>query len=86
MGIIIGGLVYIPLCWWEIRMSPQLHWQIYGVTFNSFRRDSGLVPDSAPMSSSPTRLTVTMFMGVCTLLAYWAWLTKSPRKLLNAFR
>ena len=37
-GIILGGLAYLPLCMWEIRMSPQLNGQIYGVTFN--RRDA----------------------------------------------
>jgi hypothetical protein len=25
-----GGLVYVPLCLWELRMSPQLHAQVYG--------------------------------------------------------
>ena len=82
MGIIIGGLVYVPLCWWEIRMSPRLHGQIYGVTFDSFRRDSGLF-GFRPNVFLADGLTVTMFMGVCTLLAYWAWMTQSPKKLLN---
>ena len=82
MGIIIGGLVYMPLCWWEIRMSPQLHGQLYGLTFNSFRRDSSLF-GFRPNVFLADGLTVTMFMGVCTLLAYWAWMTQSPKKLLN---
>ena len=34
-GVVIGGLIYIPLCLWEIRMSPMLHEQIYG-----FRQDA----------------------------------------------
>jgi len=82
MGIVIGGLVYMPLCWWEIRMSPQLHGEVYGLTFNSFRRDSSLF-GFRPNVFLADGLTVTMFMGVCTLLAYWAWMTQSPRKLLN---
>ena len=25
VGIVVGGLICLPLCWWEMRMSPQLH-------------------------------------------------------------
>src|SRR5436190_3142386 len=30
IGIFLGGLIYVPLCLWEIRMSPQLHYMVYG--------------------------------------------------------
>lgn len=30
LGIVFGGLVYVPLCLWEIRMSPLLHDWVYG--------------------------------------------------------
>src|SRR5215213_2912828 len=30
MGILIGGLLYVPLCLFEVRMSPQLHNLVYG--------------------------------------------------------
>lgn len=30
LGLLAGGLVYIPLCLWEVRMSPQLHATLYG--------------------------------------------------------
>jgi hypothetical protein len=45
-GIFFGGLIYIPLCWIEILLSPQLHMWVYGwhphdfiqsVRGNSFR-------------------------------------------------
>jgi hypothetical protein len=29
-SLVWGGLVYVPLCLWELRMSPQLHAQVYG--------------------------------------------------------
>lgn len=82
IGIILGGVAYIPFCWWEIRMSPQLHGQIYGYTFESFRRDSGLF-GFRPNVFLADGLTVTMFMGVASLLAFWAWMTRSPRTLLG---
>lgn len=82
MGIILGGLAYAPLCWWEIRMSPQLHGQIYGWTFQSFRTDSHLF-GFRPNVFLADGLTVTMFMGVTGLLAFWAWVTGSPKRLLG---
>ena len=30
IGILIGGLIYVPLCLIEIRLSPQLHRWVYG--------------------------------------------------------
>jgi hypothetical protein len=82
VGIILGGLAYVPLCWWEIRMSPQLHSQIYGWLFISFRRDSAIF-GFRPNVFLADGLTVTMFMGVTAVLAYWAWMTESPKKLLG---
>ena len=82
LGIILGGLVYAPLCWWEIRMSPQLHGQIYGWLFQSFRTDSNLF-GYRPNVFLADGLTVTMFMGMTALLAFWFWLVSAPRHLFG---
>lgn len=87
MGIILGALVYVPLCWWEIRMSPQLHGWVYGLMFTSFRTDTymfgfhlfGYRPNVFLLDG----LAVTMYMGVSSVLAYWAWMTGSPKRLLG---
>ncbi len=45
--IVVGGLVYVPLALWEMRMSPQLHTNIYGAFQHSFAqmvRGSGFRP------------------------------------------
>ncbi len=34
--LVLGSLTYIPLALWEIRMSPQLHTQIYGAFQHTF--------------------------------------------------
>ncbi len=34
--IVIAGLAYVPLAAWEVRMSPQLHTQVYGEFQHSF--------------------------------------------------
>jgi len=36
VGIFLGGIVYVPLCLYEIRMSPQLHSMVYGYFPHSF--------------------------------------------------
>src|SRR5690606_11933457 len=44
MAIVIGGLIYVPLCLFEVRMSPQLHRLVYGYHQHSFLqtiRESG---------------------------------------------
>jgi hypothetical protein len=86
MGIVLGGLAYVPLCWWEIRMSPQLHGQLYGMLFTSFRADTYLFGvrlfGFRPNVFLADGLRVTMFMGVCSVLAFWAWMTGSPKRLL----
>lgn len=87
MGIVFGGLTYVPLCWWEIRMSPQLHGQIYGLLFSSFRDDTYIFGIKLfgfrPNVFLQDGLTVTMYMGVASVLAFWAWMTGSPKRLLG---
>jgi hypothetical protein len=85
VGIIIGGLVYLPLCWWESRMSPMLALQVYGQGTASFRSDNYMFGvhlfGFRPNVFLSNGLTVTMYMGVCTILAFWAWQTGSPARL-----
>jgi len=80
IGIVVGGMAYLPLCLWEIRMSPQLHGQIYGLTFMSFRQDSALY-GFRPNVFLIDGLTVTMYLGVCSILAFWMWMSQSPAKI-----
>ncbi|MFY3745934.1 hypothetical protein ACOQFB_18630 [Anaeromyxobacter sp. Red801] len=72
-----GALVYVPLCLWEIRMSPQLHRQIYGFhTFSSFAfvvRYGGYRPTVFMQFG----LMVGTFMATGTLVAYWLWRTRA---------
>jgi hypothetical protein len=87
VGIILGGMAYVPLCWWEIRMSPQLHGILYGQVFNSFRTDSylfgvrmfGFRPNVFVMNG----LTVTMYMTMSAVLAFWMWMSGAPKKLMG---
>jgi len=47
VGFSIAGLIYIPFELWEIRMSPNLHWMVYGYVQDEFadtRRWGGYRP------------------------------------------
>jgi len=35
-AIVLGAIVYLPLCVWEIRMSPDLHQRLYGFFQHDF--------------------------------------------------
>lgn len=46
-GCFVGALIYVPLCLWEVRMSPQLHLKLYGWfqhDFGQMMRSGGFRP------------------------------------------
>jgi len=75
VGIFAGGLIYIPLCLFEIRMSPQLHNIFYGghahpdfaqtVRFDGFR----------PTVFMEHGLAVGAWMMAALLIGIWIWRT-----------
>jgi hypothetical protein len=82
IGIIIGGLVYVPLCLFEVRFSPQLHRLFYGfhpagfamaIRFGGYR----------PMVFMQHGLMVGMWMTSATLCAVWLWRTRALVSLFN---
>ena len=82
IGLFIAGLVYAPLCIWEIRMSPQLHNQFYGFRASGMLRGPGLgLPGYRPNVFIGHGLEVAMFMVMCTLSGFWLWKTKAMKEL-----
>lgn len=59
-AMFIGGLVYVPLCLYEIRMSPQLHTMVYGFYQHQFAQ---------AIRSGSWRPTVFMQHGLA--VAFW---------------
>ena len=60
---VLGGLIYVPLCLFEVRMSPQLHNMVYGFAQHSFGqtvRGGGW----RPMVFMQHGLAVGLFMSV----------------------
>lgn len=82
IGLFIAGLIYLPLCLWEIRMSPQLHNTLYGFRASGMLRGGGLgLPGYRPNVFIGHGLELSMFMLMSTLAGFWLWKTKALREL-----
>ena len=71
-ALVIGGLIYIPLCLYEIRMSPQLSNMVYGFfphIFAQQRRYGGF----RPVVFMQHGLMVSLWMATTTTAAFWLW-------------
>ncbi len=82
MGIFIGGLVYVPLCLIEVRISPQLHKIVYGDFPHSFAqtiRDGGYRPNVFMESG----LMLSAFMMAATLIGIWFWQSGAVKQMWN---
>lgn len=81
IGIFIGGLIYIPLCLFELKMSPQLHFLFYGAhphpDFKQTIRYGGYRP-TVFMSHG---LMVASWMAAATLVGSWTWFTGSIKRI-----
>lgn len=73
IGIFVGGLVYIPLCLLEIRISPQLHRIVYGFhasgDFSQAIRYGGYRPTVFMQHG----LMVGAWMIAAALIGVWLW-------------
>jgi tetratricopeptide (TPR) repeat protein len=81
IGVVEGGLVYVPLCMWELRMSPNLHRLVYGfdasgwgeVVFGGYR----------PKVFMTVGLEVAVWMTVASTTGYWLWASGSLTQIRN---
>jgi hypothetical protein len=79
-ALAVAALVYVPFCLWEDRMSPQLHYTVYGFraeNFTTMIRFGGF----RPSVFMQTGLAVAFFMAMGTLSAIWLWRTGARREL-----
>ncbi len=78
----VGGLIYVPFCLWEIRMSPNLNYYIYGFGAAGIEYVSELGKwGSRPNVFMGTALTVGMFMTATSLMGMWLWATGSLKRV-----
>ena len=80
VAIFVGGLVYVPLCLYEIRMSPQLHYMVYGFHQHSVgqqARDNSF----RPMVFMQHGLAVGMFMITASIAGAMLWRMGTLKRL-----
>jgi hypothetical protein len=75
LWIFIGGLIYIPFCLFELRMSPQLHIKVYGFSqfddFSQSLRGGGY----RPLVFMNHGIMVGMWMAMASLIGVWLYYT-----------
>ncbi len=80
VAFVIGGLVYIPFCLLEIRLSPQLNYWVYGFHQNQFWRNLRL-EGYRPVVFMNNGLMVGTWMATSTVISFWLWLSGEKRIL-----
>ena len=81
MGIAVAAVAFMPLVLWEIRMSPQLHAQIYGRAATSWEfvnRDGW-----RPTVFFPNPLGLAIWMASSVVVIWWLWLIARVRTILG---
>ncbi|HEX8523009.1 MAG TPA: hypothetical protein VF669_12195, partial [Tepidisphaeraceae bacterium] len=82
IGIFIGGIIYMPLCWFEMRMSPQLHNLFYGFHQHDFRQTIRF-GGYRPMVFMQHGLMVGMWMAMTTLIGLWLWRSGTIERMFD---
>jgi hypothetical protein len=79
--IFIGGLIYIPLCLFELRMSPQLHRMLYGFHARSDFIQTIRYGGYRPTVFMEHGLMVGAWMMSAALIGVWLWRTQTLKQL-----
>lgn len=86
VGVVIGGLIYVPLCLYEVKFSPRLHVIVYGFHQHSWdqsRRGGGMFGMWRPTVFMQHGLAVGMFMGTSALAAVWLWMSRAVKRVMG---
>ncbi len=82
VAIVLLALIYLPFVVWELRMSPNLHYMVYGFHQHEFiqtRRFGGW----RPMVFMQHGLALSMFLAGAAIISTWLWLSGAQRRLLG---
>lgn len=77
LGMITGGVAYILPCLWEIKMSPQLMRQVYGLSGWMGMRLGGY----RPRVFLSNGLELGTWMSAASLAAWWIWRSGSLKRM-----
>lgn len=79
-AIFVGGMIYIPFCAFELRMSPQLHTMVYGAHQHSFAQ-SFRFGGWRPTVFMEHGLMVAAWMATASLCGVCLWCTKELKHI-----
>ena len=82
LGIVIGAIVYLPMCYVEMVISPTLHQKLYGYVQHSLAQ-SKRWGGYRPMVFMQSGLALAMYMTFATLLAGWMWMSGTVKRLFG---
>jgi hypothetical protein len=82
VAIFIGGVIYIPFCLFEIRMSPQLHRLVYGYHQHSIAQTYRM-GGFRPMVFMQHGLAVGFWMTAASLIGVWLMVTGAMKNVLG---
>jgi hypothetical protein len=74
-ALVTGALIYLPFVLFEVRMSPQLHYIVYGKYQHAFEQTIRL-GGWRPMVFMNHGLMLSMFVVVASLALFWLWRTR----------
>jgi hypothetical protein len=81
-ALVIGAVVYVPFCIWEIRMSPNLHALIYGFPQHDFRQT--MRGDSyRPMVFMQHGLMTAMWIACGALMALCLHINRDTKRIFG---
>jgi hypothetical protein len=77
VGIFLGGVIYIPFCLFEMRMSPQLHNMLYGFS----PREVQMRYDGwRPAVFLDGGLQLGLWMTISSMTGLWLWWTGAMKR------
>jgi hypothetical protein len=82
---VLGGVLYVPFCLYEVRMSPQLHNMVYGFVQHDFIQTIRF-DGYRPMVFMQHGLALSLYMTAAALVAGLLWWSGAARQLLGAFQ
>ncbi|MCI5179110.1 MAG: O-antigen ligase domain-containing protein [Candidatus Electrothrix sp. AW3_4] len=81
-GFVIGGIIYVPLCLYEVRMSPQLSNMVYGFFPHSFGQQVRF-GGFRPVVFMQHGLPVALWMATTATAAFWLWKSRKIEQLFH---
>ncbi|MBV9385608.1 MAG: hypothetical protein JOZ78_04175 [Chroococcidiopsidaceae cyanobacterium CP_BM_ER_R8_30] len=81
IGIVIGGLLYVPLCFIERRLTMPLSLKLYGISSPHFIAEISRYGGFRPEVFMESGLMVGLWMMAATLCAFWLWQSGALKKI-----